>query len=78
ILDPLELAAILKLPENVYPVAYVCLGYVDEFPSEPELQTAGWRSRAKLGDLVHRNFWNGKLDDLDLIEAIARNEDSRP
>ena len=40
-----ELAAILALPPNVVPAAYLCLGYVDAFPPQPELQTAGWLPR---------------------------------
>src|SRR5438105_4461891 len=37
-----DLARILGLPPNVVPVAYLCLGYVEAFPPQPELQTAGW------------------------------------
>ena len=53
-----ELAGILSLPTNVVPIAYLCLGYVDEFPPEPELQTAGWLPRLPLGQIVRYEKWN--------------------
>ncbi|HJO32188.1 MAG TPA: 5,6-dimethylbenzimidazole synthase, partial [Nitrosopumilus sp.] len=39
------LKKILEIPEHVIPVAYLCLGYVDEFADKPDLQTAGWLPR---------------------------------
>jgi 5,6-dimethylbenzimidazole synthase len=54
-----ELADILDLPERVVPVAYLCLGYVEEFPSAPELQSAGWLPRLALGDVVRFEGWKG-------------------
>ena len=51
------LARLLDLPENVFPVAYLCLGYVTEFLPEPELQAKGWRRRLPLSDLLHANGW---------------------
>jgi 5,6-dimethylbenzimidazole synthase len=52
-----ELARILELPERVVPVAYLCLGYVDEFPSAPELQSAGWLPRLALKDVLRFDGW---------------------
>jgi 5,6-dimethylbenzimidazole synthase len=59
ILHAEELAAILSLPPHVVPVAYLCLGYVDEFPPAPELQTAGWLPRVPLAEAVHYETWSG-------------------
>lgn len=61
IIDPAELAALLGLPDGVYPLAYLCLGYVDEFLTEPELARAGWRERLDLHSLVHRDRWGAGL-----------------
>lgn len=61
ILDPAALASLLRLPEDVQPVAYLCLGYVSEFLPRPELETVGWRSRLPLGDLAHRDRWGEPL-----------------
>jgi 5,6-dimethylbenzimidazole synthase len=62
ILDPAELSKILGLPDHVVPVAYLCMGYVQEFPDEPELQRAGWRQRIPLSELVHVDRWQNKPD----------------
>ena len=57
ILDPAELARLLELPDQVVPLAYLCLGYVTEFLVEPELQTLGWRGPLLLKDVIHANRW---------------------
>jgi 5,6-dimethylbenzimidazole synthase len=57
ILHPEDLVRILRLPEGIVPVAYLCLGYVDQFPTEPELQSAGWLPRVSLSELVHEETW---------------------
>ena len=62
ILDPGELSRILGLPDHVVPVAYLCMGYVREFPDGPELQRAGWRQRIPLSELVHVDRWQNKPD----------------
>jgi 5,6-dimethylbenzimidazole synthase len=54
-----ELVTLLNLPEHVAPVAYLCLGYVADFPSEPELQTAGWLPRLPLREVIRYERWNG-------------------
>jgi 5,6-dimethylbenzimidazole synthase len=48
ILDPVRLRTLLHIPEHILPVAYLCLGYVDRFASEPELERAGWEKRVPL------------------------------
>lgn len=47
----------LKLPTSVTPVAYLCIGYVEHFYTEPELKTAGWRDRIPVEDLVCFDEW---------------------
>lgn len=54
-----DLARILDLPAHVVPVAYLCLGYVDEFPPQPELQTSGWLPRVPLAKALRYETWNG-------------------
>lgn len=63
ILQPQELARLLDLPERVYPVAYLCLGYVQEFLPMPELQQKGWRDRVPLQKLLHYNRWGVAVPD---------------
>jgi 5,6-dimethylbenzimidazole synthase len=62
ILDPKELARILGLPDPVVPVAYLCMGYVREFPTTPDLERAGWRQRIPLSDLVHLDRWENRAN----------------
>ncbi|WP_148252288.1 5,6-dimethylbenzimidazole synthase [Aidingimonas lacisalsi] len=70
IIDPNELAEVLELPDAVYPLAYLCLGYVSEFLERPELAKAGWRQRLPLTELVHGNGWGQPLDNDSLQVAL--------
>ena len=48
-----QLRKILGIPHHVIPVAYLCIGYPVEYLGEPLLQTAGWRDRLPLSELLH-------------------------
>ena len=52
ILSPDALRSILNIPAHIMPVAYLCLGYVDSFGSEPELERLGWERRSPLEGVV--------------------------
>ncbi|MBM3895699.1 MAG: 5,6-dimethylbenzimidazole synthase [Thaumarchaeota archaeon] len=54
------LKKLLELPEHVIPVAYLCLGYVSEFATRPDLESAGWLERLQLQDVVYYEKWNQK------------------
>jgi len=54
------LKRVLDLPEHVTPIAYLCLGYVEEFAKKPDLETAGWLPRLDLKDVVYYEKWNQK------------------
>jgi len=54
------LKEVLELPEHVIPVAYLCLGYVEEFALKPDLETAGWLPRLDLKDVVYYEKWEQK------------------
>jgi 5,6-dimethylbenzimidazole synthase len=60
ILDFAQLRRVLQIPEELVPVAYLCIGYVAEFPERPELEKAGWESREHLARLIHFDGWNGR------------------
>lgn len=51
---------VLDLPEHVVPVAYLCLGYVEEFAAKPDLETAGWLPRLELEDVIYYEKWEQK------------------
>ncbi|MBV9121407.1 MAG: 5,6-dimethylbenzimidazole synthase [Chloroflexi bacterium] len=52
-----HLRQILGIPPHVVPVAYLCVGYPEEFPDEPMLQSAQWRDRLPLNELVFEDRW---------------------
>jgi 5,6-dimethylbenzimidazole synthase len=51
---------VLELPEHVIPIAYLCLGHVQEFASKPDLENAGWLPRLKLKDVIYYEKWEQK------------------
>ncbi|MFE2145985.1 nicotinate-nucleotide--dimethylbenzimidazole phosphoribosyltransferase, partial [Streptomyces sp. NPDC059456] len=55
--DEREMVRELGLPEHLEVVAYLCVGYVDEFPEEPELAQAGWSKRRPLAWVVHEETY---------------------
>jgi 5,6-dimethylbenzimidazole synthase len=62
ILDLDRLRGLLGIPAELVPIAYLCLGYVSEFPTEPELESVGWESREPLTRLIHFDRW-GERDE---------------
>ena len=65
ILKQPQLRQILGIPHHVIPVAYLCLGYPIEFPPDPILQTAGWRERIELNELMHFDGWDKSTNHAD-------------
>ncbi|WAX80988.1 nicotinate-nucleotide--dimethylbenzimidazole phosphoribosyltransferase [Streptomyces sp. KMM 9044] len=59
--DEREMVRSLGLPEHLEVVAYLCVGYVDEFPAEPELMQAGWSKRRPLSWVVHEETYGRRV-----------------
>src|SRR5204862_5044301 len=79
ILDVDELRAALGIPEAVVPVAYLCMGYVTEFGTEPDLEIKGWEQRASLAGLIHFERY-GATDQAraaELLSSISPNRKSK-
>lgn len=57
IFEDKDLRAILDLPDHVVPVAYLCIGHVQELYTEPELQAQGWAKRLPLEELIFQDRW---------------------
>ncbi|MFO1140289.1 MAG: 5,6-dimethylbenzimidazole synthase [Paracoccus sp. (in: a-proteobacteria)] len=55
-----DLRRILRLPDHVVPVAYLCLGHVRELYDQPELQARGWAARKPLEEMIFFDAWDGK------------------
>ena len=47
------LSDILKLPDQVVPVAYLCIGHVSSFPEIPELESKQWEVREQVKKLIY-------------------------
>lgn len=60
ILSNEKLKEVLELPEHVVPIAYLCLGYVEEFSDKPDLEKTGWLPRLDLKDVVFFEKWEKK------------------
>ena len=55
-----DIRSLLGIPERIEIVAWLCLGYVDELYSEPELEIKGWRQRLALEELVYADRWGNR------------------
>lgn len=70
VLEPAFLHEALKIPEHVIPVAYLCVGYVREFPERPQLESAGWLPRLPLEEIVFSEQF-GQAVPADLSAALG-------
>jgi len=52
----------LNMPEDIVPIAYLCVGYVSHFYDKPELEAAGWRQRLPLDELLFAEQWGEPLE----------------
>jgi len=57
ILDEQKALNTLNAPKSTQLIAYLALGYVDEFYKEPELKTVKWKKEKKLEECVVLNSW---------------------
>ncbi|MBJ2149854.1 5,6-dimethylbenzimidazole synthase [Paracoccus sp. IB05] len=55
-----DLKRILHLPDDVVPVALLCLGHVRDLYDRPELEVRGWGQRHRLEDMVFADRWQGR------------------
>jgi 5,6-dimethylbenzimidazole synthase len=58
-----DLKSLLDIPEDIEIVGYLCLGYVDELYTQPELEAKGWRKRLLLDDLIFEESWQENSPD---------------
>jgi 5,6-dimethylbenzimidazole synthase len=65
------LAEIFAIPRDVIPVAYLCIGYVREFPDRPMLATSEWANRRPPRTLIHIDSWKGGGKRSDSLKAAT-------
>jgi 5,6-dimethylbenzimidazole synthase len=62
ILEPDQLRCALRIPDHITPVAYLCLGYVEAFAAEPDLERAGWEKRTPLKSVLAFDQYDSNWD----------------
>jgi nicotinate-nucleotide--dimethylbenzimidazole phosphoribosyltransferase len=55
---PDDLREVLGIPGRVEPIAYLCVGWPDERPVRPGLESAGWAARAPLDAVLMEEQWS--------------------
>jgi nicotinate-nucleotide--dimethylbenzimidazole phosphoribosyltransferase len=55
---PHDLRELLGIPSRVDPIAYLCVGWPDERPVRPGLESAGWSARLPLDAVVMEERWH--------------------
>jgi 5,6-dimethylbenzimidazole synthase len=53
-----DLSRIFSIPAHVIPLAYLCIGYVPDFPERPILESAQWAKRLPPRTLLHFDSWD--------------------
>jgi 5,6-dimethylbenzimidazole synthase len=70
ILDKEALQKVLHIPGNIVPVAYLCLGYVERFAAEPELERAGWEHRIPLDQVLSFDEYDARWSTEDEEKSV--------
>jgi 5,6-dimethylbenzimidazole synthase len=60
ILDPDEVKTILRIPEEIVLVAYLCLGTPEKFDDQPLLERSGWQQRTPLDEVIFSEHWQNR------------------
>jgi 5,6-dimethylbenzimidazole synthase len=68
-----DLARIFSIPSNVIPLAYLCIGYVRDFPDRPILESEQWAKRLPPRTLLHFDSWNQRDSDAEKLAAAIEN-----
>lgn len=74
ILDHEALRETLGIPPSIVPIAYLCLGHVSQFRDTPDLESAGWRARLPLAELIHFDHWNERSNSSALLDRIRETQ----
>ena len=54
-----DLRDLLKIPDRIEIVGYLCLGHVDELYQTPELEVKGWSKRLPVDEMIFDGTWQG-------------------
>jgi nicotinate-nucleotide--dimethylbenzimidazole phosphoribosyltransferase len=70
---PPDLRDLLGIPDRVIPVAYLCVGWPDERPARPGLESAGWAQRAPVQEVVMHDRWDDAGGRVRMASHVRRN-----
>jgi 5,6-dimethylbenzimidazole synthase len=62
IVDPERLRRLLAVPDHFVMVAYLCLGYVEHFALEPDLERHGWERRLPVESVISYDRYSGRSE----------------
>ncbi len=68
-----DLRSALDIPSTVWPIAYLCVGYVSHFFARPELETAGWLPRIPLREVLWFDRWQNRSGSEELLGHLDEN-----
>ncbi len=71
---PADLRALLGIPARADPIAYLCVGWPDERPVRPSLETSGWSQRMPLEAVLMRERWHEAPGSARAAPSIDPNE----
>ena len=75
---PDDLRAVLGVPAHVDPIAYLCIGWPDERPVRPTLETVGWSQRMRVEAVVMEERWREHGDGAASPQPIAELDSAKP
>lgn len=55
-----DVREILAIPPHIDPVALLSVGYTDDYPPAPILESVGWEKRRPLDSLIFENRWGNR------------------
>ncbi|MFW0789549.1 5,6-dimethylbenzimidazole synthase [Gordonia sp. CPCC 205333] len=50
----------ISAPEGVVPIAWLCVGPIEQLQTIPDLERYGWRSGRPIADAIHRDVHGGR------------------
>jgi 5,6-dimethylbenzimidazole synthase len=48
----------LNIPDHIEIIAYLCMGYVENFHDTPDLERAKWLPRRNIESVIHKESWS--------------------
>ncbi|WNS78665.1 5,6-dimethylbenzimidazole synthase [Domibacillus sp. DTU_2020_1001157_1_SI_ALB_TIR_016] len=55
-----DIRDILEIPPYIDPIALMSIGYTDQYPEKPLLESSNWRKRESLTELIFQDKWGSQ------------------